>query len=381
MARKTGNYDEYHREWLKDPQNAAAFINAVIEDSDREAFLLALKDVAQAQYTPDYALNLTLFLRNCFDTALHRVYFSTTRKSKFLFLGDDIMRTFTVALISLVVMMSCTLAFAAVDNARQRAFVTGTVLLPNGAPVVGVTVRAYDKATGSEVVLGETLSDSRGGYSISYSAERALYIFVRVLINNQVMAESNTFSHVGTPGSTIMLNVTIPPQTSKPQQSFTPTQITPQSVQQYASVAQMAPLATGPQGPPGPQGPKGPPGPQGPKGDSGGQSSSLPYFAYGVVTANGTLNSYWSKNISSINRINIGEYLIKLSGTFKYPVCTVNPGNIASPPSTCIVVGNSEGAHVYCYTYTLREGGKNVITYSGAYNPVDTDLVVQCMAQ
>jgi probable addiction module antidote protein len=49
MARKTGNYDEYHLEWLKDPQNAAAFINAVIEDSDREAFLLALKDVAQAQ--------------------------------------------------------------------------------------------------------------------------------------------------------------------------------------------------------------------------------------------------------------------------------------------------------------------------------------------
>ena len=49
MARKTGNYDEYHLEWLKDPQNAAAFINAVIEDSDREAFLLALKDVVQAQ--------------------------------------------------------------------------------------------------------------------------------------------------------------------------------------------------------------------------------------------------------------------------------------------------------------------------------------------
>lgn len=49
MARKAGNYDEYHLEWLKDPENAAAFINAVIEDSDREAFLLALKDVAQAQ--------------------------------------------------------------------------------------------------------------------------------------------------------------------------------------------------------------------------------------------------------------------------------------------------------------------------------------------
>jgi len=48
MARKTGNYDEYHLEWLKDPANAAAFLNAVIEDNDKEAFLLALRDVAQA---------------------------------------------------------------------------------------------------------------------------------------------------------------------------------------------------------------------------------------------------------------------------------------------------------------------------------------------
>lgn len=49
MTRKTGNYDEYHIEWLKAPENAAAFINAVIEDNDREAFLLALREVAQAQ--------------------------------------------------------------------------------------------------------------------------------------------------------------------------------------------------------------------------------------------------------------------------------------------------------------------------------------------
>lgn len=49
MTRKTGNYDTYHLEWLKVPENAAAFLNAVIEDNDREAFLLALRDVAQAQ--------------------------------------------------------------------------------------------------------------------------------------------------------------------------------------------------------------------------------------------------------------------------------------------------------------------------------------------
>lgn len=49
MTRKTGNYDEYHLEWLKDPANAAAFLNAVIEDNDKDAFLLALREVAQAQ--------------------------------------------------------------------------------------------------------------------------------------------------------------------------------------------------------------------------------------------------------------------------------------------------------------------------------------------
>ncbi|MBL0225435.1 MAG: putative addiction module antidote protein [Geobacteraceae bacterium] len=49
MTRKTGSYDEYHHEWLKDPENAAAFLNAVIEDNDREAFLLALREVAHAQ--------------------------------------------------------------------------------------------------------------------------------------------------------------------------------------------------------------------------------------------------------------------------------------------------------------------------------------------
>jgi len=49
MARKTGNYDEYHLEWLKDPENAAAFLNAVIDDDDRDAFLLALRDIAKAR--------------------------------------------------------------------------------------------------------------------------------------------------------------------------------------------------------------------------------------------------------------------------------------------------------------------------------------------
>ena len=49
MTRNTGNYDEYHLEWLKDSENSAAFLNAVFENNDSEAFLLALRDVAQTQ--------------------------------------------------------------------------------------------------------------------------------------------------------------------------------------------------------------------------------------------------------------------------------------------------------------------------------------------
>jgi len=49
LARKTGNYDEYHLEWLKNPANAAAFLNSVMEEYERNAFVQALRDVACAQ--------------------------------------------------------------------------------------------------------------------------------------------------------------------------------------------------------------------------------------------------------------------------------------------------------------------------------------------
>lgn len=49
VTRKTGNYDEYHLEWLKDPANAAAFLNSALEDYDSEAFLQALRDVMLAR--------------------------------------------------------------------------------------------------------------------------------------------------------------------------------------------------------------------------------------------------------------------------------------------------------------------------------------------
>ena len=49
MARKTGNYQEYHLEWLKDPENAADYLNAAIEDGDQEVLLLALRNIAEAE--------------------------------------------------------------------------------------------------------------------------------------------------------------------------------------------------------------------------------------------------------------------------------------------------------------------------------------------
>lgn len=49
MARKSVPYENDLMEWLQDPAHAAEYINAAIEDGDREVFLLALRDVAKAR--------------------------------------------------------------------------------------------------------------------------------------------------------------------------------------------------------------------------------------------------------------------------------------------------------------------------------------------
>lgn len=41
MARKTGDYHTEHIEWLKDPENASGYLNAVLEEEDQDALLLA----------------------------------------------------------------------------------------------------------------------------------------------------------------------------------------------------------------------------------------------------------------------------------------------------------------------------------------------------
>ncbi len=48
MAKKVTTYQEDLIESLKDPREAAAYLNAAIEEGDRALFLLALRNVAEA---------------------------------------------------------------------------------------------------------------------------------------------------------------------------------------------------------------------------------------------------------------------------------------------------------------------------------------------
>ncbi len=48
MNRKISTYQEDLIESLKDPREAAAYLNAAMDEGDRELFLLALRNVAEA---------------------------------------------------------------------------------------------------------------------------------------------------------------------------------------------------------------------------------------------------------------------------------------------------------------------------------------------
>lgn len=49
MSRASVPFVEVLREWLQDPVQAAAYLDAALEDGDQEVFLLALRDVAEAK--------------------------------------------------------------------------------------------------------------------------------------------------------------------------------------------------------------------------------------------------------------------------------------------------------------------------------------------
>ncbi len=47
-----GNYDDFLDELLKDPENAAEYLNAAFESGSTEEFLLALRNVARSHGGP-----------------------------------------------------------------------------------------------------------------------------------------------------------------------------------------------------------------------------------------------------------------------------------------------------------------------------------------
>lgn len=49
MGRKSMPYEEELYQWLQEPANAAEYLNAAIEDGDKDVMLLALRQVAQAR--------------------------------------------------------------------------------------------------------------------------------------------------------------------------------------------------------------------------------------------------------------------------------------------------------------------------------------------
>ncbi len=46
--RKSNSYKEHLLKRLRDPKEAAAYLNAALEDEDPRVFLIALKDIAEA---------------------------------------------------------------------------------------------------------------------------------------------------------------------------------------------------------------------------------------------------------------------------------------------------------------------------------------------
>jgi probable addiction module antidote protein len=49
MVAKSIPYEEDLQAWLKNPENAAEYLTAIIEEDDLDALLLAIRDVAKAQ--------------------------------------------------------------------------------------------------------------------------------------------------------------------------------------------------------------------------------------------------------------------------------------------------------------------------------------------
>lgn len=66
MDELTASYKEGLLESLKDTLEAAAYLNAALEDGDQEVFLLALRDVTEARGMTDVARDAKLNRENLY---------------------------------------------------------------------------------------------------------------------------------------------------------------------------------------------------------------------------------------------------------------------------------------------------------------------------
>ena len=66
MTKPSVNYEEGLKKALADPQEAAAYLNAALEDGSQDVFLLALRDVAEAKGITELARETTLNRENMY---------------------------------------------------------------------------------------------------------------------------------------------------------------------------------------------------------------------------------------------------------------------------------------------------------------------------
>jgi probable addiction module antidote protein len=66
MNRVSASYDQGLKEAIADPQEAAAYLNAALEDGSQDVFLLALRDVAGAHGLAKLARETSLNRENMY---------------------------------------------------------------------------------------------------------------------------------------------------------------------------------------------------------------------------------------------------------------------------------------------------------------------------
>ena len=66
MSEITASYEDGLKAALTDPQEAAAYLNAALEENDQEIFLLALRDLAEARGFSQIAQEASLNRENLY---------------------------------------------------------------------------------------------------------------------------------------------------------------------------------------------------------------------------------------------------------------------------------------------------------------------------